>query len=260
MVVSYFLYLAGAAFAVKVPRWRRLRVVGVALLVVAAVGELATIAPSRSMEISRDWIPLAYILLAYWLPAHLVTVTDPALEQRLLAFDHRWFGRQGLQAFSDRAPRTLTEWLELTYLSCSPLIPAGLACLYWAGLRAEADRFWVAVLLAGLPCYGSLPWFATRPPRALEGDLFQRRSVIRAVNLQVLGRASVQLNTFPSGHAAASLATALTVVVYLPAAGLLLAVIAASISVASVVGRYHYAADALTGVGVALIAFVLSRL
>jgi membrane-associated phospholipid phosphatase len=77
--------------------------------------------------------------------------------------------------------------------------------------------------------------------------------------LRVLGVASVQLNTFPSGHAAASLATALAVGARLPLVGLSLGLLALAIALGSVAGRYHYAADALTGAGLAFLAFVISR-
>ena len=83
--------------------------------------------------------------------------------------------------------------------------------------------------------------------------------LVRRVNERVLGLASIQLNTFPSGHAAASLATALAVGARLPLAGLPLGLLAIAIAIASVVGRYHYAADALTGAALALLGFVISQ-
>jgi undecaprenyl-diphosphatase len=82
---------------------------------------------------------------------------------------------------------------------------------------------------------------------------------VRRLNLRVLGLASVQLNTFPSGHAAGSLATALAVGAHLPSAGVPLGLLALAISIASVVGRYHYAADALAGAALALLGFLISR-
>ena len=84
--------------------------------------------------------------------------------------------------------------------------------------------------------------------------------LIRGLNVRVLGVVSNQLNTFPSGHAAASLATALAVGAPLPWAGLLFGLLALAIAIGSVVGRYHYAADALAGVAIALLGFVISRL
>jgi membrane-associated phospholipid phosphatase len=60
-------------------------------------------------------------------------------------------------------------------------------------------------------------------------------------------RATIGANTFPSGHAAASLAVALAVVGVVPGAGLLLLGLALSICIACVVGRYHYVMDVLAG-------------
>jgi membrane-associated phospholipid phosphatase len=204
-------------------------------------------------------MPLTYLLLGYWLPALCVKTPNPALERALLALDHRWFGAEGLTTFAARAPRVLIELFEVAYLACYPLVPAGFAYLYVAGPPEEIDRFWTAVLLASFSCYGLLPWLPTRPPRALERTPAPPRSRVRRLNLLVLGRASIQLNTFPSGHAAASLATALAVGVCLPAAGLVLGLIALGILLGSVLGRYHYAADALSGAALAVLGFLVSR-
>ncbi len=204
-------------------------------------------------------MPLVYILLGYWLPALLVTSTNQAL--RAPAADTRpsLARHRNVTPISERAPRPVIELLELAYLFCYPIVPIGLACLYVAGLREESDRFWTAVLLAVFGCYGVLPWLPTRPPRAIEGAPMRSSGLVRRVNLRVLGLASIQLNTFPSGHVAASLATALAVCARLPLAGIPLGLLALAIAVGSVVGRYHYAADALAGAVLALLGFVISR-
>jgi membrane-associated phospholipid phosphatase len=139
------------------------------------------------------------------------------------------------------------------------MVPIGLACLYVAGLREESDRFWTAVLLAAFGCYGVLPWLPTRPPRAIEGAPVRSPGLVRRLNLRVLRLASVELNTFPSGHVAASLATALAVWARLPLIGLPLGLLALAIAIGSVAGRYHYAADALAGAVLALLGFLISR-
>ncbi len=79
------------------------------------------------------------------------------------------------------------------------------------------------------------------------------------LNLRVLDRASVQWNTFPSGHTAASVAAALAVGSSIPQAGVVLGVLAVSIAIGSVVGRYHYTADAITGALIAVLAFVTAN-
>ena len=203
-------------------------------------------------------MPLIYLLVGYWLPALLVRMPDPRVEQRLLRFDHALFGAEGLARFQQRAPRALVEYLELAYLLCYAVVPAGFAILVAGGHGEDViDQFWSVVLLAAFTCYGALPWLPTRAPRAVERQPDTTRSSIRRLNLAVLDRASVQWNTFPSGHTAASLATAFAVAGYMPGAGVALGLIALSIAAGSVVGRYHYAADAFAGALVAVLAFVM---
>ena len=112
------------------------------------------------------------------------------------------------------------------------------------------------MLLAEFTCYGMLPWIQTRPPRVLEATVATATPpTIRRVNLGVLGCASIGANTVPSGHAAGALATALAVATTMPAAGAIFLVLAGSITVATVIGRYHYLVDSVLGVIVALIAW-----
>ncbi len=248
MVAAYFVYLAGLAFFAPVPSGRQARVVGTALAVLAAI----LLAGMASM------MPLVYLLVGYWLPALLVGAPNPRLERWLLDVDHRLLGTNGLAVFHQRAPRLVVEYLELAYLLCYAVVPAGYVWLMLAGFADEANRFWTIVLLASFLCYGVLPWMPTRAPRAVEAHAAPARSFVRRLNLAVLDRASVQWNTFPSGHTAASIATALAVGSYVPLAGVVLGVVAVSIAVGSVAGRYHYAADAISGAAVALLAFVLA--
>jgi membrane-associated phospholipid phosphatase len=235
---------------------RRRRALVVVMLMGAGILVLASIGDDGWRRIVRDWAPGLYLLVGYWVPSLMVVALDERLERWLIDVDRRWFGT-ALSAF-ERAPRLIGEALEIAYLFCYPLIPSALGCLYVAGFTAEADRFWTAVLVAGFGSYGPLPWWPTRPPRAIERA--RPRFTVQSMNLHVLSRASVQWNTFPSGHVATSLAAALAVASVLPSAGLVVAVIALAIAVASVVGRYHYAADALAGALLAAIGFGVSRL
>jgi hypothetical protein len=262
ILAVYFVYLALIAGVVAVPGHRRLAVIATAVLVITTGGVLARWptpsewAPALWL---RDWAPLAYILPSYWLPALLVSAPRVAFERRLAALDSRWFGGAAL-TLADRLPRVVADLFEGAYLLCSPLLPAGFMVLRFAGVpSAEGDRYWTAVVLAAALSYGALPWLPTRPPRAIE-PAPTRRSPVRALNLYVLGRASVQLNTFPSGHVALAVAIALSVAAAgLPIAGAAFGVIALCITVGSVVGRYHYAADAIAGLLVAVVAFAVSR-
>jgi membrane-associated phospholipid phosphatase len=91
-------------------------------------------------------------------------------------------------------------------------------------------------------------------------DQDPRHSFARTLNAWVLANASNQWNTFPSGHVAGAMACGLALVPDVPLAGAVVLSLAMLIGVASVAGRYHYAADAVAGVLVALLAFVVARL
>jgi membrane-associated phospholipid phosphatase len=242
VAAAYFAYLAVLAVARLKPR--------AAILSIAALLSILLMGMPHVM-------PLVYLLGGYWLPALLVREPNARLERRLLDVDYGLFGADGLERFEQRAPLALIEYLEGAYLLCYAVVPAGYACLLLAGHDAGViDRFWSVVLLAAFMCYGLLPWLPTRAPRAVEPHCGTTRSSIRRLNLAVLDRASVQWNTFPSGHTAASLATAFAVGSSMPLAGVVFGVLAISIAAGSVVGRYHYAADAFAGAAMAILAFV----
>jgi hypothetical protein len=207
----------------------------------------------------RNWAPGAYLLLAYWMSAPYKGPAWPGFERRLVSIDRRLLGPV-LDRFARTAPRLLLEALEVAYLTCYPFVPAGLLWLRLTGGPVNADRFWTAVLLASLPCYGLLPWFHTAPPRAVEPDLpIDRRLVaVRRFNFRLLHRTSVHANTFPSGHVASTVAVALTVASAQPLGGLPFLAGAATIAVATVTGRYHFAADAVLGALLGIAGFWLA--
>jgi membrane-associated phospholipid phosphatase len=110
----------------------------------------------------------------------------------------------------------------------------------------------MVVLAAGFACYGALPWLVSRPPRVTFSEKVPPRGVAR-VNALVLDRLSHQLNTFPSGHVAVSVASALSVWAVSPPAGAVIGVIALGVSVGAITGRYHYVVDVIVGMAVGVL-------
>jgi hypothetical protein len=256
IAAGYFLYLLLPIWLRGAPE-RRIRLTVSAVAAAVSVLVLSVLPDSAGWRVVRDWAPGLLLLIGYWLPGKLFTAPDQRLEAWLLEADWRW-GRP-LLAVDAKAPRVLRELLELSYLLCYPLIPLAFAAVvFWNG---DPDDFWTTVLLAVFACYGLLPWLPTRPPRALrsERDAVPRPSAIRQLNVAVLGRASIQVNTFPSGHVAAAFAAGLAVGQVHAGAGAAIGLLSLGIAVAAVVGRYHYAADVVLGAIVAFIAFTMTR-
>jgi membrane-associated phospholipid phosphatase len=258
----YFAYLLVAASGVwSVPIRRRIRIVVASAISLAGVALLASLPGSATAQVVRDWAPGVFLLAGYWVPGLFSVAPNARLERWLWRIDARLFALGPVAAVGARAPRLMLEVLELSYLSCYALVPSIFAMLYWhpsAG-AALANRFWTGVLLSEFICYGLLPWLPSRPPRTLEGEsAIDRRGLFtRRLNLWVLGHVSVQANTFPSGHVAGSLIAALIAWQALPIVGAVAWLLALLIAVATVVGRYHYAADAVFGALVAVAVFAV---
>jgi hypothetical protein len=246
---AYFLYIAVVSLLPRRLTWRR----RTQALAAAAGGFALTwlTAATTAFWLHSFVLPLALLLAAYWTCGLLWTGPMLRIERLLEAFDVRL----GLPALATRLPRSLCELLELAYVGVYPLIPIGFLVHMAYVPDADAERFWTVVLVTDYVCFGMLPWIQTRAPRMLTSDL-QCRSRVRPLNLELLGRLSIGMNTVPSGHAAEALAIALL----LSSAPWPLAAAAwtaaLGVSAGAVLGRYHFALDAITGWLVALIVWM----
>jgi membrane-associated phospholipid phosphatase len=246
---SLFLVLVGCVQRIS-PRQMR-PIAGLALLCAAlifATQALAVRLP-QSAAVVGDWLPCLLILLVYWQAGNFFADHSESLQGWLQEFDRRRLGTL-LEDWSKHWSRTwLGSYFELAYLFCYLMIPAGVGILYWAHQRAAINVYWALVLPASYLCYLVIPFAQTLPPRLLDGTLPAPSSSqkIRAFNLLIMRHASIHLNTFPSGHVAATMAAALVLLRYVPAAGALFLFMAVSIAIGAVLGRYHYVLDVILG-------------
>ena len=220
----------------------------------AACGLVLTFVSSVvHVTVLNDWIlPPALLLIGYWSSGFLFVAPRPAQEAAL-----RWLDdRVNVSSIAARTPRALAEVFESAYAGVYVLIPIALVIYLTFAPRPDPDRFWAIVLVTDFICFALLPWIQTRPPRALEISEPWSSSV-RAFNLRMLGATSIQVNTFPSGHAAEGLAAALLVTAAPPAIVLAMLTAALAVAAGAVLGRYHYLADAIAGWVVAVLVFVV---
>lgn len=259
VALVYVSYLALTSMARRFARARRPALAAAAIAWVATAVVLWRGAVEPWSPAAQVVLPSLILLLGYWLSGLFFIQPDHRVERWLQGLDDRLLIRPGVLGWFQRAPGLVGEYLELSYVLVYVLLPAGAVTLLVAGRGDEVTRFWAAVLAAEFACYGMLPWIPTRPPRSLETPPAEpaRTSRVRRLNMGIATRASIQVNTLPSGHAAGAVATALCVATSVPQAGALFAAVAVSIVVATVIGRYHYLIDSVLGVLVGWMAWAL---
>ena len=285
LLLGFLIYLTLAAFLFPLDGRARLAVVALNAL---AGSVIVTLSPpvagdparSRFLSVVRDWIPSILILVAYR-ESGLFFTPDPTHR-----FDYLFIRLDALILKNPRAIHALESsapwrqhYLEFSYFLCYPIVPLGLASLYLVQQRPllaapattphqdsrsygpAMEHFWTAVLLASFTCYLLFPLVPLAPPRELFNDVPGPRvaPLLRGMNHWLLGKYAVGASLFPSAHVAATTAMALVIHRYLPRFGWLFVVVAVSIALATVYGRYHYAADALAGAVVGVIAFRVSK-
>jgi len=286
LAIGFFTYTTIAAFVFPLALRQRLALVALNLLACAVVFLLSRWGMkerSPFLAIVRDWLPCVLILVAYR-ESGLFFRPDPAnrLDQLFVHWDDALLKNPWVLSLLTYCSPWLQRGLELAYLFCYPSVPLALGSLYLArrvapGVRPAnsaldgsaterrywlaINQFWTAALLAAFSCFVLFPFFPLTPPRELFHDLPgpQVAPLLRGLNHWILGRYAVGASLFPSAHVATVTAMALVIRAYLPRVGVMFLILAGSIALATVYGRYHYAADALAGVLVGIAAFLISR-
>jgi membrane-associated phospholipid phosphatase len=286
LAIGFFGYTTIAALVFPLELRQRLALVGLNLLAGAVVVLLSRYGMEerrRFLAAARDWLPCILILVAYR-ESGLFFRPDPAnrLDQLFVRWDDALLKNPWVLGLLTALSPWLQRYLELAYLCCYPSVPLALGSLYLARrvapgpspasapagrgaterrYRLAINQFWTAALVAAFSCFVLFPFFPLTPPRELFHDLPGPHvaPLLRSVNRWILGRYAVGASLFPSAHVATVTAIALVIRAYLPRAGIVFLILAGSIAVATVYGRYHYAADAVAGVLVGLAAFLLSK-
>jgi len=218
-----------------------------------AYGIVAAALSTAGAPVLRFTAPLAVLVTGYWLTKPFYTSPSPRLEAWLMRYDERW----QVDRRAGRLPRWVHALVEIAYIGVYPFMVVAAIPAFLISRDAFAWH-WTLVLSAELACYVTLPWLQARPPRE-NGDrphFFETRKngvcphFLRRFNEAMLERLSVRATTIPSGHVAGPIAAALSIWMMAPAWGPWLMAGALAITAATVIGRYHYAIDALLGLAV----------
>jgi len=259
--VIFFAFLIALAWQRPLSPDRRAKITVLGLGVIAlfsSVQFLDRLVQPLPASVMRDWLPAPLFLVAYWTSGLFFTAPSGVLQNSLIRLDRRILGRFEKYRPGARVSSWMAAYFELTYLLCYPLLPFGLGVLYIAHMARHADEFWAIVLPAAYLCNAALPFARTIPPRMLTNGepSILPPTRIRQLNLWILRHGSIHVNTFPSAHVATAFSVSLVLLCLLPPAGAVFMWISVSIAIGVVLGRYHYAADAVLGAAVAIAVFL----
>jgi membrane-associated phospholipid phosphatase len=247
----YFSALTVLAWVRPLPLARRLQI-----SVIGAATSVALVIQARvASSAFRDWSPAVVVLAGYYLSGRFFVTPSLRIERWLMSWDMRLLGDPTTR-FS-RWPKPLLAYLDVVYMGCFALIPAGFGALAFAGRAALADRYWTMVIAADFGAFLPLAFIPTRPPWLVERPASLPDQTTHRLASMLVEHFTIRANTFPSGHVAVSLAMAFALFGALPLVGAAFLIVALSISVACVVGRYHYVVDAVSGAALALVVWAV---
>ncbi len=219
-----------------------------------------------AISMTRDWIPMALTLVAFREMELFVPVAyNVRYEQSWIHWDRMVLDQWGLKHAIEILGPVTPSYLELCYLLVYGVGSFCIVMLWVKAQRRGVDRFYVVLLVGTLLSYAMFPYFPSRPPRLAfpEVGFPVAHNIFRSINLFLLRKATIHSGVFPSAHVSSAFSAAWAMFLVLPrgkglAWGLLL--YALSVALATVYGRYHYAADAVAGFAVSLVAALICLL
>jgi len=252
VVLAYFAYL---------PCLGLIRRLNTGLLLVMACIPLALWAiwqaqgrsTRKSVEIARDWWPLALILVGYWAMGWFATPPRVVLQGELERLDRLLLYDAHLQALIEAAGPFFPALLETIYLLLYAIPPACLGILYACGERSQAPRFLLIVFAGTFTTYALLPYIPVISPRiAFPGaDLPHYNGIAGGITTWLLDHFDISTSVLPSGHVAVAFSSALgmlTVLPRRPMIGRCALGLAGLVYLATIYCRYHYSVDGLISV------------
>ena len=263
LLIGFFGYVAIVARALPLAM---LALAIPVLLAALAFGEARV--HREFFSVVRDWVPLGLTLVAYremdWFSP---LVRDHHLELRWIVWDRWLLNDCGLRQAIETLGSVGPTYFEFCYLLVYAAGPFAVAVMYFARHRERVNQVLFLYLLGTLLAYSLFPFFPSDPPRTVfaGSDLPGVVTVLRRFNLWIVGGYGIHSSVFPSAHVSSAFSAGFALLLYLPERkryGWGMVIYAASVAIATVYGRYHYAVDAIAGLAVSLVAttFPLRRL
>lgn len=266
LLIGFFAYIALISPAFPLQTGTVLFPVALAL-VVCTLFVLLAYAEAHGNRIvfsmTRDWTAIALVLVAYREMDWFSPISrDHHLELQWVKWDRTLLHDWGLQRAIERMGLFGPAYLEFCYLLVYAIGPFAVAVLYFKHHRSRVTALTFYYLLGTLLSYAIFPYFPSDPPRVVFSgmDMPHVATALRRLNLWLVGDYGIHSSVFPSAHVSSAFSAAWAWLAFLPAQkryGYLMLIYAVSVAVATIYGRYHYAADVVAGFGVSLVPAVM---
>lgn len=256
LLVAYFTYTALLAWLFRLDPVHRDGLTAVNCMLVALVWLLASADvrwPDETLSYARDWLPAPLTLVAYWEMSWFQPQRHTyRFEQVWIQWDKWLLNDWNLRGLLEAPGWLVPAALELSYTLMYAIPVLSVAVLYLCRRRERVDRFFFTFLLGSLTAYSLFPYFPSEPPRFVfpGQDLPGVVTVFRQFNLWLLDTFDIRTSVFPSGHVTGAFSAAFAMLLAYPERkrfGGCLLILATSIALATVYGRYHYAVDGVAG-------------
>ncbi len=202
-----------------------------------------------------DWYPLL-IVTALYTEIGLANLADGrAYDRSVLGWEQAVFGFQPAREWMRRSPSVWLSWtLHLGYMAYYPITAATPLALWVTGQRTAMQRAVMTITATFYVCYATFLLFPVVGPRHVfpAVDNAASQTAIATLTARFLDHVAAWGAAFPSSHVAVSVAATAAALREWRALGLALVVPTTLLALGSVYGQFHYAVDALAGLGVGL--------
>ena len=251
IAIALALYLSLATWPVwlfvrasgeTVPLLAHLAILGYTLLLLAA--------PVRARRAPLDWLvltigPVMYVEMR-WI---IAGVGMPHRDAWAVAWERALFPSDPSATLAPRFPSlALSEALHLAYAAYYLLVYLPPIALYLRGRRDAFMETMLALTIVYGACFITYAVLPVDGPRYLVGPAGAPVGPVRAFVLALLEQGSSRGTAFPSSHVAASVVASLCALQHQRRVGVVVAIVTAALTIATVYGGFHYAVDAVVGV------------
>ena len=247
LLTAGYLAITGVVALVYGPSWPLVAAHAAGVVVLLAV-------VPRLSDVARDWLPVALLPLLYLEIGLINQFVAPGYHDDLvLKLEHVVFPVSPHDALHRLLPwRPLAGYFEFGYLAYYALLPMLGLALYRAGRLREYREMLATVLITFYVCYLAFVFFPVAGP-------WYARAHSDGLTDVLLTHGSSKGAAFPSSHVAVAMVIWLLAWRYHRRVFWLMAPIVPALIIGTVYGGYHYGVDALAGLALAGVTYLMPR-